>query len=1819
MSLWSEKNYRTYNDDFALIPDDVKAGASPEELEGMEVFYTSSIVLLKSDAVRVESDGNPYVINRIGNYPAPLISDIISFLREPYPVKLTPRFTEKAGKFMSGAGRAVPLENPIIDGQIDLSNVSLEISQFLQDAQNNPNCWIMSGGIWNDELIDKQYDTPSEISLPFPFNYNIDTQRIRVPFGSDESDAMGSNLPSGEFYFPKGRSYHQEDEGATGGASGGASGEGEGGATGQTHLQGTPDEETTLRIFADPNDDTRLRSNLPAYLHSFSDRLYLHAFTWSSERFVSSLLFTRVSNSDISRKNGNISYGIQSGDIGRALYLHVLVSREIDTTDGFRRIQRRSDPLIVSSPSSSEHSAILSIEIDTASVSLTGMLSRTTYNNGEPFLNVVYAWRVLRSSRFEENTATGMTYDIDTDGVDDYLFRQGIYTFELTVTFEDKFGLVYTLTASEDVGYSTETNDVIVRVGNRLTLNNTLTVVGVPNPVFTYVWFKNGIDLNVDGDEYILASSDIGGDIFTVEISYFDRFGVRHTSTALPYYIDRPSMGLPVIIGANIGSSLIIDITNVTDPDTSRLSIGDVRWFDQVGELNLIGDGRLFLNNAYYNKRISAEVSVIDSITRTTVKLTTIPTDPIQYDDVSDFISVVGLNQTGDNGRINIQNDVEFQFKPTTELDLDDFNRFVLTVYDGVIIENDGQLSPRITSRISQDDINTLPLYVFSASASALLNKNLSFGLSLFGTDKFQSFAIGILNRIHSYLDDISGDVIITGREFQNESLNADTSSVIDSIGEVTDFTFKWFRDGNLTDTTTSSYPLGEVDVGSTIHVVASYTDSEGIIRDLTRSTSTGTIADVDDPVTGEVTIDGNLVQRDRLTANVSDLDDLDGALTNFTYQWLRDGSPLIGQTSITYVLTQDDVGNRISVRANFIDGNGNPMFKISSQTNVIADFDDPVTGSVSITGTRRQYQTLTVDTSQLNDLDGPLSNFRFQWSRNGSPLIGETSITYVLTQDDVGSVVSVFVRFNDGNGNLASRSASVIGITDVDDPVTGGVVIDGNAVQYGLLVANTSTLSDLDGPVVVTGYQWLRGASIISNANARTYSLTQADVGNRISTRVFVNDGNGVARQFVSTQTSIVQDVNDPVVGIVFITGARIQTSTLTGDVSGLIDPDGPITDFTYRWLRNGVPISNATNQSYVLTQVDVNQRISFITTFTDFNGVTGTRTSTQTQLIQNIDDPITGDLELSGGNTQNQAIGVDVSNLNDLDGPLRNFTYQWLRNNFNISGANNSTYLLTQDDVGNRISVRVGFVDTSNNSHIRTSPLSDPIRDFDDPVSGSVFIQGQTIQYSRLSVSIDQLRDPDGPLSQFTYQWFRDSEIVGTLDTYPLTEDDIGSRIRVLVTFLDGNGNSRTASSPLSGVVADADDRVTGFIGILGTRRQGQTLSADVSNLRDPDGPITNFTYQWRRNGSNISGARNSTYTLIQTDVGTSISLFVTYREFNPQGANQTGSRLSGGTGSIEDRDDPVEGFVAISGTIRQNEVLTANTSNLRDPDGEITNFTYQWIRDDREVIGATNATYTLTQADVGLPISLRVGFTDANGTVDSRTTPNTIAVVDVDDPVIGNIYIDGIVQVGRILTLNIRQLRDPDGDLNITSIVWRGLGQTFDNGFRYLIGSNELNNTISVTLNYIDANGNSGTITSSETTQVIVSALDNSPINSAIQVGTTVRGFGVGELEPTDITSSGNRIFMVGTSLSKLLTINPNNGIAVAPRGASGFGVDENLPSGLEEIDGVLYLLGAQTQKIYTLNTTTGLVSGEHISLNQSNTFASDEEIQGLIHHI
>ena len=344
------------------------------------------------------------------------------------------------------------------------------------------------------------------------------------------------------------------------------------------------------------------------------------------------------------------------------------------------------------------------------------------------------------------------------------------------------------------------------------------------------------------------------------------------------------------------------------------------------------------------------------------------------------------------------------------------------------------------------------------------------------------------------------------------------------------------------------------------------------------------------------------------------------------------------------------------------------------------------------------------------------------------------------------------------------------------------------------------------------------------------------------------------------------------------------------------------------------------------------------------------------------------------------------------DADGDALNYTFSTPLKGLVTNNANGTyTYTPYANENGSdsfTVTVDDGIVDVSQTVDVTINAVND------DP-AGSVTIEGTAIEGETLTV-VASLTDADG-VGSFSYQWLRDGiEITSgtgsTSDTeatgYTLTSADIGSEISVRVSYTDGYGTAESVTSAATSAVLNVNDDPVGSVTIEGTAIEGETLTV-VASLTDADG-VGSFSYQWLRDGIEITSGTGSTsdteatgYTLTSADIGSEISVRVSYTD----GYGTAESVTSAATSAVLNvNDDPV-GSVTIEGTAIEGETLTV-VASLTDADG-VGSFSYQWLRDGIEITSGTGSTsdpeatgYTLTSADIGSEISVRVSYTDGYG---------------------------------------------------------------------------------------------------------------------------------------------------------------------------------------------------------------------------------------------
>jgi len=169
-----------------------------------------------------------------------------------------------------------------------------------------------------------------------------------------------------------------------------------------------------------------------------------------------------------------------------------------------------------------------------------------------------------------------------------------------------------------------------------------------------------------------------------------------------------------------------------------------------------------------------------------------------------------------------------------------------------------------------------------------------------------------------------------------------------------------------------------------------------------------------------------------------------------------------------------------------------------------------------------------------------------------------------------------------------------------------------------------------------------------------------------------------------------------------------------------------------------------------------------------------------------------------------------------------------------------------------------------------------------------------------------------------------------------------------------------------------------------------EANNLAAGDANTATDINASGRISYQWLASGYDIYGATSNTLTLAQSQVNKIINLKATYTD--TQGVTKT--ILAMATDRVANVNDPVTGQFTISGTTTQHQTLTAVTSTLADLDG-MGSLYYQWFAGNDAIRGATASTLTLTQAQVGKAVSVKISYTDLSGMAESVTSSATGSV--------------------------------------------------------------------------------------------------------------------------------------------------------------------------------------------------------------------------------
>jgi len=318
---------------------------------------------------------------------------------------------------------------------------------------------------------------------------------------------------------------------------------------------------------------------------------------------------------------------------------------------------------------------------------------------------------------------------------------------------------------------------------------------------------------------------------------------------------------------------------------------------------------------------------------------------------------------------------------------------------------------------------------------------------------------------------------------------------------------------GNGTFAAAVQYPVGD---GSLAVAIADF-DGDGLRDVATANVNSNNVSVLSNATvvpftTGPTaTISGTAKVGQTLTAGEGTPDPTQDS---FEYQWHADGIDIGSATNNTLVLTTAQVGKKITVTVTAKKAGYTDATDTSDETAAVtADFTTSPTATIS--GTAKFGQTLTAGEGTP---DPTQDSFEYQWHADGVDIGSATAKTLVLSADQVGKKITVTVT---------AKKAGYTDATDTSDEtgVVVGVFAPGPTATITGTVRIGSTLTAHQGSVSptpdATTYRWYADGKQISGATSSTLKLGKAQVGKRITVRVYVTKSGYDSADDLSEPTS--------------------------------------------------------------------------------------------------------------------------------------------------------------------------------------------------------------------------------------------------------------------------------------------------------------------------------------------------------------------------------------------------------------------------------------------------------------------------------------------------------------------------------------------------------------------------------------------------------------------------------------------------------------------------------------------------------------------------
>ncbi|MBC7864793.1 MAG: T9SS type A sorting domain-containing protein, partial [Bacteroidia bacterium] len=512
-------------------------------------------------------------------------------------------------------------------------------------------------------------------------------------------------------------------------------------------------------------------------------------------------------------------------------------------------------------------------------------------------------------------------------------------------------------------------------------------------------------------------------------------------------------------------------------------------------------------------------------------------------------------------------------------------------------------------------------------------------------------------------------------------------------------------------------------------------------------------------------------------------------------------------------------------------------------------------------------------------------AGFTYQWRLNSNNISGATSQTYTAS---AGGNYTCIVTNICGSNTSNTITVTLYTTTPSATIIAGGpTTFCSNSNVW--LSANTG---------VDYSWQWQKNTVNISGAVSAIYSSNTTGSYRCIVTNPCGNSTSNAISVTVNTQPTA---AINPAGTVNICTGQTVQLSASSG------------TGYVYQWKKNGANVSGATSQSYSAAQA------ASYTVMITLGSCTATSSPTTVTVNQMLTPTVTN--AGFGGFCGSTTVQLQTNYYN------AGYLYSWFEDTHPIPNSNN--YQLEVGHNGN-YSVQI------NNGCGIFSSAPYTLTDFNNPWlepyititnSGSLNLCG--------GGSVNLFINSNNFYQSPSFQWYRDGAPIGGATGTSYNATTGGNYFCSVTDFLWCGWQGPlvysnwlvATSSPSASIIP-----------------QGSTAICNGSSVILAANTGGGFAYQWKNNGTNISGATNQNYAATSNG---SYTVVVT---------NTCGTAASAAVIVTVNPLPSATITPAGSTTFCANESVVLNAPTAA-------NRTYQWLKGGNNISGATQSSYTAT----------------------------------------------------------------------------------------------------------------------------------------------------------------------------------------------------------------------------------------------------------------